>query len=343
MGEGRALRVARRRERQHARRPSSTVASGRSPPTGSARATCPDGRRSTRQPGRQGLHRPATAWPPPARARSSCPSSGGRSRSGPTVRSCWRSRGACRTRWTSGNRSARVVVVSGDMSHTIVLGGGLSGLTAAMMLARDGRRVTVLDATRHRFRGTLKRRGSAGAATAYAVPPGALPAAARARGARGRTARRPRRLQDGRRVALRPDRAGDAATVKDRAPRPGDERLVTWTGRRSTIEWVSRGPPSPSLESSPPRRRRDRAREGAVDGRVHVTAVRTDAGAVVAGLVIDAMGRGSKLPSCSRRQAAIPSTKRPRTAASSITRATSAARSRRFAARSTGRSAPSRS
>ena len=35
------------------------------------------------------------------------------------------------------------------MPHTIVLGGGLCGLSAAMMLARDGHRVTVLERDAH--------------------------------------------------------------------------------------------------------------------------------------------------------------------------------------------------
>ena len=87
-------------------------------------------------------------------------------------------------------------------------------------------------------------------------------------------------------------------TVEDRAPRAGDERLATWTGRRSTLEWVvaQAAEREPGVEV---RRGVDvtalEARR--IDGRVHVSAVRTDAGDRLAGdLVVDAMGRGSTLP-----------------------------------------------
>jgi 2-polyprenyl-6-methoxyphenol hydroxylase-like FAD-dependent oxidoreductase len=87
-------------------------------------------------------------------------------------------------------------------------------------------------------------------------------------------------------------------TVADRSARPGDERFLTWTGRRSTLEMaigrcaeaepgveVRRGVAVTALET-----RR-------VDGRVHVTAIRTDAGdRLVGDLIVDAMGRGSTLP-----------------------------------------------
>jgi 2-polyprenyl-6-methoxyphenol hydroxylase-like FAD-dependent oxidoreductase len=185
------------------------------------------------------------------------------------------------------------------MSHTIVLGGGLSGLTAAMMLARDGRRVTVLecdpspvpddaDAAWERWRrdGVFQFR-----LAHYLQPLGRavleaeLPDVLEAFKAAG---------------AYRFDPIAQALpqAIEDRDPRPGDERLVTWTGRRTTLEWVvaqaaerepgveiRRGVGVTALET-----RR-------IDGRVHVTAVRTDAGDRLAGdLVVDAMGRGSTLP-----------------------------------------------
>lgn len=184
------------------------------------------------------------------------------------------------------------------MPHTIVLGGGLCGLAAALMLARDGHRVTVLE-----------RDGD---------PLPADPEAAWERWARhGVTQfRQTHYLQPrGRQVlddelpdvrqaladagAIRFDPlAAMPPTIADRAPRPGDERFVTYNARRSTIELVlaraaeaqdglevRRGVTVAALETT------------RTAGRVRVTAVRTADGERFAGdLVIDAMGRGSSLP-----------------------------------------------
>jgi 2-polyprenyl-6-methoxyphenol hydroxylase-like FAD-dependent oxidoreductase len=88
-------------------------------------------------------------------------------------------------------------------------------------------------------------------------------------------------------------------SVTDRTPREGDERFITITGRRPTIEYafasiaerlfpVRHGVAVVGLLTGP----------SDAKGIPHVTGVRTvDGEEVSADLIIDAMGRGSKLPS----------------------------------------------
>jgi 2-polyprenyl-6-methoxyphenol hydroxylase-like FAD-dependent oxidoreductase len=86
--------------------------------------------------------------------------------------------------------------------------------------------------------------------------------------------------------------------VEDRARRPGDERLVSITARRPALEHVL----ATIAENEP----RLRIRRGVAaveltartsDRCPHVTGVRTEARAEQFDLVVDAMGRGSPLPS----------------------------------------------
>ena len=181
------------------------------------------------------------------------------------------------------------------MPHTIILGGGLCGLAAALMLARDGHRVTVLE------------RDTA------AVPRD--PAAAWERWARAGVTqfRQAHYMQPrGRHVldAELPDvrhALADAGALRfdpltimppkitDREPREGDERFVTWTARRSTIEHViaSRGR-GPGRDRDPARRHRRRARAALRAGARRCAP--TTGERLTAELVVDAMGRGSALP-----------------------------------------------
>src|SRR5687768_1705148 len=124
------------------------------------------------------------------------------------------------------------------MPHTIILGGGLCGLSAGLMLARDGHRVTVLERD--------------------AAPIPAEPAAAWERWARAGVTQfrqahymqpRGRHVLDAELPDVRQALADAGAArfdpldvlpprITDRERREGDERFVTWTARRSTIEYV---------------------------------------------------------------------------------------------------------
>jgi 2-polyprenyl-6-methoxyphenol hydroxylase-like FAD-dependent oxidoreductase len=182
--------------------------------------------------------------------------------------------------------------------QTIVLGAGPCGLAAAMMLARAGHGVTVLERD---------------PAPVPENPAGAWEGWARAGVAQFRQAHfiHPRgrqvlaallpdvlqALEDAGALRLDPLKRLPAA-ITDREPRPGDERLITTTARRSTVEQVlaraadeepgvdvQRGVAVTALESR---------RAG---GRLHVTGVRDERGRrLPADLVIDAMGRRSALP-----------------------------------------------
>ena len=183
------------------------------------------------------------------------------------------------------------------MSRIVVAGGGIVGLSMAMMLAKQGHEVTVLE----RDAGAVPR-----------SPDEAWQAWERQGIAQFRQAHfmhaAGRQLLD----AMLPEvtqtllRAGGNSFdllslmppfIEDRAPRAGDERFVTVTARRPVIEYavattagehldVRRGVAVAELLTGP----------ATVDAVPHVTGVRTSDGEeLAADLVIDAMGRRSPL------------------------------------------------
>jgi 2-polyprenyl-6-methoxyphenol hydroxylase-like FAD-dependent oxidoreductase len=181
------------------------------------------------------------------------------------------------------------------MAKVIVLGAGVCGLATALLLARDGHEVSVLERDR-------------------ADPP-AAPGAAWEQWQRPGVAqfRQPhfllprvrdvldRELPDVREALLA---AGAARSDPlDRMPadlggrRPGDERLVSLTARRPVLELVL----ATIAEAQPNLLVRRGVDVTGVTERVHagiphVTGVRTAEGSVVtADVVVDATGRGSKL------------------------------------------------
>jgi 2-polyprenyl-6-methoxyphenol hydroxylase-like FAD-dependent oxidoreductase len=183
------------------------------------------------------------------------------------------------------------------MPEIIVLGGGLSGLATAILLARDGHDVTVLERDAEPPPATLEeaiedwpRRGVAQFRQAHYML------------ARGRTVL-DEHLPDVRDALLA---AGACAfdmlgimppDIADRSPRPGDERFPTVTARRPVLEWVFA---RAAVEEPGVEIRRGVEAEALVaraNGVPHVTGVRTAAGETLAAdLVVDAMGRRSKLP-----------------------------------------------
>jgi 2-polyprenyl-6-methoxyphenol hydroxylase-like FAD-dependent oxidoreductase len=186
------------------------------------------------------------------------------------------------------------------MPRIIVLGAGVCGLATAMMLARSGNDVTVLERDSDPAPGSLdeawdswRRHGVAQfrqphylQSRARHVLDAELPDVRDALVAEGARRFDPLRI-------LPP-------SITDRAARPDDERFITLTARRPPLERVFAGAADvePRVEV-----RRGTGVEGllagpsAGNGALHVAGVRTSRGEEVrADLVVDAMGRRSKLP-----------------------------------------------
>ncbi len=176
-----------------------------------------------------------------------------------------------------------------------IAGGGAAGLLAALMLARAGHEVAVLERDR------LALAPDAEAAAASAFRPGApqivQPHMIMARCRQLLLQRLPDvyagLLAAG--VAEAPLRTQMPATLSDRSAWPGDERLTLLASRRSTVDWVLQravlGEPRIMLKCG--------VRVTgllAVPGQPpHVTGVRTGEGDFPADLVIDAAGRRSPI------------------------------------------------
>jgi 2-polyprenyl-6-methoxyphenol hydroxylase-like FAD-dependent oxidoreductase len=182
------------------------------------------------------------------------------------------------------------------MPKIVVLGGGVCGLAAGMLLARDGHEVTVLErdpepapeSSEHAWsswdrRGVVQFRGPHFLqARVREVLDAQLPDVRDALLAAG---------------AARVDPIDRMpAAIADRTARPVDERLVSISARRPTVEYVF----ARAAEAEPGLAVRRGVTAVALttqDGSPRVTGVRTDAGDELrADLVVDAMGRGSRLP-----------------------------------------------
>lgn len=184
------------------------------------------------------------------------------------------------------------------MSRIVVLGGGVVGLSTAIMLMRDGHDVIVVEGDRETLPrspeeawNAWERRG-----VAQFRQPHWLHAAGR-------------HILDAHLPDLKEAllRAGCLTFnlmtlmppfISDRAPRDGDERFITVTGRRPVIEYAIG-----TIAENVVDVRRGISVTGLLTGSAtakavpHVTGVRTlDEKEISADLVIDAMGRRSQLP-----------------------------------------------
>jgi 2-polyprenyl-6-methoxyphenol hydroxylase-like FAD-dependent oxidoreductase len=186
------------------------------------------------------------------------------------------------------------------MARVLILGGGICGLGTAMLLARDGHEVTVLErdpdeppASAADAWDIWARKGVA----QFRQPHNFMP------GARHLLERELPDVQE----LLRRSGAAKLDFVNplppffvDRSPRPVDDALWTYTARRPVLDWVFAT--AASREARVTVRRGVRVKEllpgtQTAPGVPHVVGARTTAGEELgADLVVDAMGRLSRSP-----------------------------------------------
>jgi 2-polyprenyl-6-methoxyphenol hydroxylase-like FAD-dependent oxidoreductase len=178
------------------------------------------------------------------------------------------------------------------MGRIVILGAGICGLAAALMLHRDGHEVTVLERDAAPVPDSLEdawerweRPGVVQFRQAHYLQPRgravldeALPDVRDALVAAGAARFDPLNVMP--------------PTIADRAPRPGDERFATITARRPVFEHVLARIAEEELDI-----RRGVAVERLVSEGDHVQGVRSaDGEELRADLVVDAMGRRSQMP-----------------------------------------------
>jgi 2-polyprenyl-6-methoxyphenol hydroxylase-like FAD-dependent oxidoreductase len=202
--------------------------------------------------------------------------------------------------WTDGAYRATPWPAGSEMADVLIVGGGICGLGTALLLARDGHEVSVIERDADPVPNTAREAWDTWARKGVAQ------------------FRQPHNFMPGLRLILEaelPDvrdalpRAGACRLdfvnplppfFADQSSRPLDEKLWTYTARRPAGEWVF----ADAARTEP----RVRMRRGvqaaglltgpsATGGVPHVVGVRTASGAELrADVVVDAMGRRSRSP-----------------------------------------------